>query len=197
MNNTHTFIFFGIVGSGKGTQVKLLGKYLKEKNISNDIVLISTGDEYRRLIKSGNYTSQLIKETSKKGILQPDFLTISLFINTLTSSLKENSFIITDGFPRTIIQSEALDSAMGFYHRSDIDIIYIDLSKDKAIKRMKLRKRYDDTDEGIAQRLEEYVNNVIPSLNYFKNKKKYTIHKINGNQTVEMVYADIIKALNL
>jgi len=197
MNKIYTFVFFGIVGSGKGTQVDLLSKYLKEKNLSEDVVATSTGSEYRKIIEKGNYTSGLVKDIIERGELQPNFLTISLFANILISSLKENTSFMVDGFPRTIEQSEAFLSAMNFYHREDVHIIYIELGKEEATKRMKLRGRSDDTDEGIAKRFEVYENDVIPSMNYFKDKTGYTMHVINGEQSIEDVHSDIIKALNL
>lgn len=196
-NKTQTFIFFGIVGSGKGTQVELLINYLKEHKIADDIALASTGSEFRRIIGSGNYTGQIIKTRLERGALQPDFLTISLFTNILESSMKENTCLITDGFPRTVAQSEAFISAMDFYNRSDAHIVYIELDKEEATKRMMLRGRSDDTEEGIAKRFDEYINNVIPSMNYFKDKPGYTMHIINGKQSIEEVHADILKSLNL
>lgn len=197
INKPQTFIFFGIVGSGKGTQVELLINHLKENKISDDIALASTGSEFRRIIGSGSYTGQIIKTRLEKGALQPDFLTISLFTNILESSMKENTCLITDGFPRTIAQSEAFLSAMDFYNRIDAHIVYIELDKEEAIKRMMLRGRSDDTEEGIKKRFDEYINNVIPSMNYFKDKPGYTMHIINGKQSIEEVHADIIKSLNL
>lgn len=195
-NKPQTFIFFGIVGSGKGTQVELLEKYLKENNLAEDIVSTSTGAEYRKIIESGSYTAKIVKDILEKGQLQPNFLTISLFTNILVSFMKENTTFIADGFPRTIAQSEAFEKAMDFYGRDNIQIIYIELDKEEAVKRMKLRGRSDDTEEGIAKRFDEYVNNVIPSMNYFKDKQGYTIHTINGKQSKEEVHADIIKSLN-
>jgi len=194
---TQTFIFFGIVGSGKGTQVELLEKYLKENNLSQSIISTSTGTEYRKIIASNSYTGKIVKERLEKGNLQPDFLTISLFVNILISSLEEESSFISDGFPRTVIQSELFEKAMKFYNREKIEIIYIELDKEEATKRMMLRGRSDDTEEGISKRFDEYVNNVIPSMNYFKDKEGYTIHTINGKQSIEEVHYDIIKSLNI
>ena len=191
-----TFIFFGTVGSGKGTQAELLKNYLKENKISDDVVSTSTGSEYRKLIESGNYTGIIAKTTVEKGHLQPDFLTISLFTNILISFMKENTSVIADGFPRTIPQSEAFEMAMKFYNRDSIHIIYIELDKEEATKRMMLRGRSDDTEEGMAKRFDEYVNNVIPSMNYFKDKPGYIMHVIKGKQSIEQVHSDIIKSLN-
>lgn len=197
MNKPSTFVFFGIVGSGKGTQIELLEKYIKEHNIANDVVFASPGIAYRKLVSDGYYTGQIVKTTLEKGYLQPDFLTIGLVSNTLAFGMKENSVIIADGFPRTIAQSEALEKMLTYYGREVVDIIYIELSKEEAIKRMKLRGRSDDTDEGMIARFDEYVNNVIPSMNYFKDKAGYNLHAINGEQSIEAVHQDIIKALNL
>jgi adenylate kinase len=104
---------------------------------------------------------------------------------------------MSDGFPRTIAQSEAFEKAMKFYNREKIEIIYIELDKEEATRRMVLRGRSDDTEEGIAKRFDEYVNNVIPSMNYFKDKEGYNIHTIDGKQSIEKVHCDIIKSLNI
>lgn len=195
-NKPYVFIFFGTVGSGKGTQVELLTKYLEDNKISDDVVSTSTGSEYHKLIEGGNYTGTIVKTTVLKGHLQPDFLTISLFTNILISRMEENTSLITDGFPRTIPQSEAFEMAMKFYNRDSIHIIYIELDKEEATKRMMLRGRSDDTKEGITKRFDEYVNNVIPSMNYFKDKPGYIMHVVNGKQSIEEVHQDIIKSLN-
>jgi len=196
-NKPYTFMFFGIVGSGKGTQVELLQKYLKDKNITKDILYTSTGAEYRKLIESRSYTGLKVKTSLEKGFLQPDFLTISLFTNILATNMHEDTYLIADGFPRTVAQSEAFENMMKFYNRENIKIVYIELSKEEAVKRMKLRGRSDDTDEGISKRFDEYVNNVIPSMNYFKGKENYKIYTINGDQSIEDVHKEVINSLGI
>ncbi|MFA6177650.1 MAG: nucleoside monophosphate kinase [Candidatus Paceibacterota bacterium] len=190
-----TFVFFGIVGSGKGTQVKLLMDFLKEKD-GKECVYTSTGDEYRKLMESSSYAGNIVKDSLNRGELQPNFLTNAIVANILTTSLTNEKNLIADGYPRTINQSEAFAEMMNFYKREDVKIIYIELGKEEAVKRLKLRARHDDTDEGIAKRFDEYVNNVIPAMDYFKGKVDYTIYTINGEQSMENVHKDIIKALN-
>jgi adenylate kinase len=197
MNTPLTFVFFGIVGSGKGTQVEILQKYLADKHLASDVVLASPGVAYRKLVNEGYYTGQLVKTSLEKGYLQPDYLTIGLVTSNFAFSMKENSCIIADGYPRTIAQSQAFEEQLHYYGRTNVHIVYIELSKEEAIKRMKLRARSDDTEEGIAKRFDEYVNNVMPSMEYFKGKEGYTLHTINGEQSIEAVHADIIAALNL
>ena len=192
---SQTFVFFGIAGSGKGTQVKLLMDLLKTKD-NKECVYAYPGNEYRKLIESGSYTGLLVKDSMSKGNLQPDFLTDSIVTNILTSSLTNEKHLIADGYPRTVSQSLAFDAMVKFYERKDIKIIYIELSKEEATRRNLLRGRVDDTEEGMAKRFDEYVNNVIPAMNYFKGKENYTIYTINGEQTIGKVHQDIINALN-
>jgi adenylate kinase len=194
--DTQTFVFFGIIGSGKGTQVKLLMDYLKSKD-TRETLYAGTGEEFRKLINSNSFTANRVKETMVKGELQPDFLTSALFSNILINSLHEEMHLFADGYPRTVRQSESLDSMMKFFGRNKVKIIYIELSDEEAIKRNLLRGRTDDTQEGIEKRIEEYKNNVIPAMSYFKNKDGYEIVTINGEQKIEKVQEDIIKAINL
>ncbi|MES2930894.1 MAG: nucleoside monophosphate kinase [Patescibacteria group bacterium] len=197
MNTPLTFVFFGIVGSGKGTQVELLQKYLREKTLSIDFVDASPGLEYRKLISSGSYTGELVRDAYNQGYLQPDFLTDGLFTKILTEKTSPSSVIMADGYPRTLVQSKTFEDAMIFYRRDDVRVIYIQVGKEEATRRMKLRGRSDDTDEGIAKRFDEYVNNVIPSMNYFEGRPGYALYVINGEQSIEDVHADIIKSLGI
>ena len=190
-----TFVFFGQVGSGKGTQVDLLRKYLKDNNIVSDVLYTSTGVEFRKLVESGNYTGNIVKESLEKGFLQPNFITTSLFTNILINGMKEETCLIADGYPRTVPQSESFESMMQFFNRENVKVIYIELSEEEAMKRNLLRGRSDDTEEGLRRRFNEYKNNVIPAMNYFKEKDGYEILTINGEQSVEAVHGDIIKAL--
>ncbi|MDQ5971295.1 MAG: adenylate kinase [Patescibacteria group bacterium] len=196
-NKPFTFVFFGIVGSGKGTQVELLQKYLLDKKLTDDVLFTSTGNEYRKLINSESYTGNLVKTTLEKGFLQPDFLTTTLFANILIAGMKENTSFIADGYPRTTSQAESFENAMKFYSRDTVHVIYIKVGREEAIKRMKLRGRSDDSDEGIEKRFDEYVNNVVPSMNYFKDIPGYNMHIVNGEQSIEGVHAEIIKSLGI
>ena len=189
-----TFVFFGQVGSGKGTQVKLLTDFLKSKD-GRESVYASPGKEYRKLIESDNYTGSLVKGPLSRGELLPGFLTDAIMTNLFISFLTPEKHLIADGYPRAVAQSMSFNEMMKFYNREDIKIIYIEISKEEAIRRLKLRGRHDDTDEGIATRFNEYVNNVIPSMKYFEDKENYKIFTINGEQSIENVNKDIFKAL--
>jgi adenylate kinase family enzyme len=193
---TQTFLFYGQVGSGKGTQIKLLMDYLKSKT-GKDCLCAGPGVEFRKLIETKNFTSSLVTDSILRGELQPDFLTTSLFTNVLVSNLTPEKHFFADGYPRTIAQSESFETMMEFFKRENIKIIYIELSKEEAMKRNLLRGRADDTEEGLNRRFDAYFNNVVPSMNYFREKEGYEIYTINGEQGVEEVQKEIISALNL
>lgn len=190
-----TFVFFGQVGSGKGTQVKLLLDFLKGRD-GRESVYAGTGDGFRKLIETDNYTAGLVKEYVHNGVLVPDFLTDAVFVNILIPNLSSEKNLIADGYPRTSSQSIVFEEMMKFFKRDEIKIIYIELSEEEAMKRNLLRGRHDDTKEGLIKRFNEYKNKVVPAMNYFKDKEGYEIHTINGEQSIEDVHKDIIKALN-
>ena len=152
---SETFIFFGIVGSGKGTQVKLLIDALKNKT-GKETLYASPGNEYRNLITLETQTASLVKTTLDKGALLPDFLTNAVVLNILIPVISSDKHLIADGFPRSLAQAKCFEEAMDFYGRKNTKIVYLELSKEEAVKRMKLRARHDDTDEGIAKRFDEY-----------------------------------------
>src|SRR3989344_486848 len=189
-----TFVFFGITGSGKGTQVKLLMDYMKNRD-GHDTVYAYPGTEYRKLAESGGYTGSLVQGPLSRGELLPGFLTDAIVANILVSSLGPESNLIADGYPRAVDQSVSFEKMMKFYKREDIKVVYIEMSQEEAMKRNLLRGRADDTEQSLAKRFDDYINNVIQAMNYFKGKAGYKIYTINGEQTVENVHKDIIKAL--
>jgi adenylate kinase len=187
-----TFIFFGVCGSGKGTQVELLLNFLKEHD-QKEILCVSTGNEYRKLIVSNSYTGSLIKDSMARGELQPNFLTNTIVLNLLVSSLEAEKNLVIDGYPRTVEQSISLEKALKFFKREEVKIIHLSLSRDEAMKRNLLRGRSDDNQAGILHRIDKYYQEVVPAMHYFDNKTGYTLYEINGEQSIQNVHQDIIK----
>ena len=193
-----TFVFFGIVGSGKGTQVKLLLEYLKGKD-SRECVYIGTGEIFREIAHSTaeDENTRVVKELLDAGRLVPDEMTNQLVLQKIDTEVSPRKHCVFDGYPRTIAQSKVFEDKIKNIGRDGVKIIYLELSKEEAMRRNLLRGRHDDTEEGLAKRFDEYVNKVVPAMNYFNGKEGYTIYTINGEQSVEAVHQEIIKKINL
>jgi adenylate kinase len=190
-----TYLFFGNVGAGKGTQIEILKKLLEEKD--GRVVYAYPGNEFRALSASQSFTSQKVKESMEQGNLQPVFLVGTMVTNVLMRDVRDDTdHIIFDGFPRSIKQVEVFEEMISFYKREHIEIVYITISKEEATRRMKLRGRSDDTDVGIAKRFDEYEKNVSPAL-FLLKERGYKIYEINGEATVEEVSRSIVTGLGL
>ena len=192
--DSKAFLFFGRSGCGKGTQAKLLADFLKAKG--REVIYLETGTHFREFIKKENYSSKLAEHILKNGDLIPVFLPIWIWTNVLVNNFSGKQDLILDGLCRRRAESEALDSAFDFYKIEKLNIILMNVSKDWSYARMIERKRADDTPEKIQNRLDWYERDVIPSFEYFRPKTGYNFIEINGEQSVEKVHQDIIKALN-
>ncbi len=96
-------ILFGAPGAGKGTQSQLL---IEKLGMSQ----ISTGDLFRAAIKNKTELGIKAKSFMDKGELVPDSVTIGMVREVLEKGLKK---FILDGFPRNVIQAEALEKLLG------------------------------------------------------------------------------------
>lgn len=191
--NSKAFVFFGRSGCGKGTQAKLLIEFLKTKG--RDVLYIETGNQFRELIKSENYSSKLAGDILKEGGLIPVFLPIWIWTEILVKNFTGEQDLVLDGVCRRREESMALDSAFDFYKIEKPNIILMNVSKEWSFDRMMERKRADDTPEKIQNRLDWYERDVIPSVEYFRNNPGFNFVEINSEQSIEKVHQDVIKAL--
>lgn len=198
MENLHTYVFIGRSGCGKGTQAKLLIELLKEKGVvtdANPIYYQETGTRFREFITRDSYSSRLEKELMDKSERAPDFLAVwiwsSLFIETLTGV----EHLILDGSPRSLLEAQMLETAFGFYGRKNVTIVYLDVSREEAKKRLQLRGRADDKKDGdIDKRLDWFDRDVLPAVEYYRNNNRYKFLELDGEQAVEKIFDDL-KAL--
>jgi adenylate kinase len=93
-------ILMGPPGAGKGTHAKWMGE-------DYGIPHISTGDMFREAMASGTPLGEKIKEIVNRGDLVSDDLTVALVRERLSQPDCAKGYIL-DGFPRTLVQAEAL-----------------------------------------------------------------------------------------
>lgn len=92
----------GAVGVGKGTQAQRMVETL------SNYTRISTGELVRNQIEAATDIGTEIKRYHDRGEPVPDEIILSLTI----PHLQPAGFYILDGFPRTLVQAQALDSAL-------------------------------------------------------------------------------------
>ena len=94
-------VLLGPVGSGKGTQAAIISeKY--------GVPHISTGEIFRWNIKNETPLGLEAKKFVDAGELVPESLTIKIVEDRLASEECKNGFIL-DGFPRNLVQAQALE----------------------------------------------------------------------------------------
>jgi adenylate kinase len=191
-----TVLFFGVQGSGKGTQVKLLMEAIKALS-TEAIIHIDMGGLMRASIGSGSITGKNTAEIINVGKRMPDFMPIYLATKAFAEGIVTgNEHIVADGLCRGDDQTRGFDDAMTFYGRSDYHVISLDLSDAEAMKRLLARGRNDDTPEGIANRLAWYKTDVAPQLALMESRGR-AIHRIDGDQNINVVATDILEVLGL
>lgn len=172
-------LFIGPQGSGKSTQGKLLGEYLK-------IPVIATGDILRQIASQDCEEGRKIQHVLSKGKLVDDKTISKIVEKRLKQKDCKNGFII-DGYLRTLEQIKLFDPLFD-------KVIFLDLDDEEVIKRLLARAREDDTRELIAERLKAYHKHSDPILDYYKQRG--ILISINGSGSIEDIQQKIRDAVN-
>ena len=202
-------ILLGAPGSGKGTMAQKLTNEL-------GIPQISTGDIFRKNLKEETPLGLQIKDIVSGGGLVPDEITIEIVKNRLAEADCANGFIL-DGFPRSLVQAEALDKFQ------DIDCaVNLDVSNDVIVARLSGRRfcpdcngtfhvstlsdanvcpvcggklviRQDDREETVLERLRIYGETTFPLIDYYARQGKLVT--VDGSGGIEVVYRRILEVL--
>ena len=192
-----TVAFFGISGSGKGTQCDLLEKYLKEHDPARTVVRPEMGNLLRDFMKTGTSLAGKTGEILKAGGLVPSFIPIYLLTGILNTTFTGEEHLILDGTCRRPDQSRAVDDMMKTWEWQKREAIVLKLSKESAKKRLIARGRFDDAKEGaLESRFAWYEEYVVPSIEELRTLG-WPIHEIDGEPDVEVIHKNILKALSL
>lgn len=195
--NPLTVAFFGISGSGKGTQCVLLEDYLKQNDAARGVVRPEMGDLLRKFMQSGTSLAKATGEIVNSGGLVPSFIPIYMLTGILNEKFTGTEHLILDGTCRRPDQSRAVDEMMKLWKRTNLQAIVLTLTKESAKKRLIARGRADDaTDEALNSRFAWYEEHVVPSFEELR-KLGWTIHEINGEPDVQIVHANILAKLKI
>jgi adenylate kinase len=202
-------VVLGKQGAGKGTQSQLLCERY-------GLIHISTGDILRAAVQNGTPLGLQVKSILDAGQLVSDDLVNQLVEDRFKEPDAQPGAVL-DGFPRNIGQAQALERILG---DAGVKLcIYIDLANDLVMQRLSSRRvcqecgttyadtdiaaisgtcevcggdvvqRSDDQPEAIKQRLATFERDTFPLLSFYEQRN--LLVKVNGDQTVEKVAADI------
>jgi adenylate kinase len=182
-------LLLGPQGAGKGTQAKRISE---EYGIPH----IASGEILRAEMNAGTDLGRRVKEVYDRGDLVSDDLMIELIRNRFERPDTESGFVL-DGFPRTIVQAEALDGMFGEIGRNLSVVFALQIPDEVAFERLRRRAqlegRADDTDEAIRRRLENYHRETEPLIEY--RRVRGNLVPIHGDRSENEVFAEIQQAL--
>ena len=125
-------ILLGPPGAGKGTQAKILTK-------KYEIPQISTGDILRAAVKDQTPMGVKAKSFMDSGALVSDEVVVGIVEERLAKSDCANGFIL-DGFPRTVIQADALKKMLQALGKTIDHVISIEVDKEELLGRITGRR---------------------------------------------------------
>lgn len=188
MEKPKNFVFIGRSGAGKDTQISML-----QKSVPN-LFRVGTGDLMRALAKQPTDAGIRVKTVLENGGLMNDDIAVMLWTSAIAHGLLPGQGLVCDGFPRRLLEAQSLDRFLEWLDRKeDAKIIYIDVSREEAFRRLKARAREDDTDDRIQSRLDWFEKDTQPVIDYYANQHR--LIDINGEQSVEAVAQEIFSKI--
>ncbi len=214
-NEPLNIIMLGRSGCGKGTQAKFLVDAFH-------LEYIGTGSSLRTFAERDNTAAHHLKEMLATGNLVPSWLAFFVWMERLTYSDVYKG-VLFDGSPRKLEEAKMLDEVLEWFGRKKVKVILIDISREEAVKRLMKRRicskcgkgaylddqhsnttqchycygeltvRMEDNPEGIKTRLNWFDDEVIESVEFYKNKGKLIV--VNGEQSPEDVQKEILNKL--
>ncbi|EKD42575.1 MAG: Adenylate kinase [uncultured bacterium] len=133
-------ILLGPPGSGKGTQSVFLHEKFR-------IPSISTGNILREAVRQNTPLGQVAARDINNGRLVPDDLVVSLVESRIEQPDCRHGYIL-DGFPRTVIQAEALTHLLEKNHSQLAAVINFDVQEDELIRRLTGRRQCENCGAG-------------------------------------------------
>jgi adenylate kinase len=185
-------VVLGPQGSGKGTQAKKIAS-------TYGVPHIATGDMIREMKERPTELGRELREVYDRGDLVNDEMMIRLIRDRLDRGDTLPGFVL-DGFPRTLVQAEALDDLMSELGRP-IDVVFEfqvpnrQQLLDRLLKRAAEENRSDDTPEAIQRRLDLYETETAPLVEYYRSTRGNVVG-IHADRTIESVFHEIAESLD-
>lgn len=211
-------IFLGAPGAGKGTQAANVARRL-------GLVHIASGDLFRQALEQGTELGIRAKSYMERGVLVPDRITIGMVLDHISAPDCEPGAILdgfprnlkqAEALDKALAQQgKAIDKVI-YINVSEEELVkrlsgrwicrqcqtpyHITNSPPKVWGRCdrcggELYQRSDDTAESMRKRLEVYLAQTAPLIDYYAQVGK--LLEIDGGEDVAEVGRRIITALNV
>jgi adenylate kinase len=183
-------VLFGAPGTGKGTQSGLIMEKYR-------LIHLSTGDMMRKAIADSTPVGAEAKKYIDKGALVPDDIILET-VHMEMMKWKSGAGFVFDGFPRTLVQAEALDNMLRDLGMPISLVFYLEVDEAELFKRIihrsKISARSDDNEETIQKRINVYQDQTLPLLEYYRKQGK--CKDIDGMKGIEEVFAHICENID-
>jgi adenylate kinase len=117
---------------------------------------------------------------------------VGLIEERLQKADSKKGFLL-DGFPRTTAQAEALEKMLAKHRQSIHGALLLDVPQEELLKRLLARKRADDKEETIKERLRVYEDQTAPVVDYFG--KRSLLRRVKGVGDMEEIFGRLMEAV--
>ena len=209
-------ILLGAPGSGKGTQAKNIAEKV-------GITHVASGDIFRAAATRGDELGKQAKSYMDKGMLVPDDITIKMILEriakpdcakgvmldgfprtleqskALDKALKEKKQAIDRVFYINVSTDELVRRLSGRFICRKCQAPYHKVSAPPKVAGKcdkcdgELYQRADDTAETVKKRIDVYMKETSPLIEYYKKAKKLV--EIKGEGNIDNITKDIVAAL--
>jgi len=179
-------VLLGAPGCGKGTQAERLETVL-------GVPAISTGDLLRQEVAQRTALGDRVAATMASGQLVGDDLMGDVVRSRLQRDDARGGFLL-DGYPRTTGQAKALDDILDQESTRLDAVIHLEVGEDVLVRRALARRRADDAEPVIRERLAVYREKTAPLIDHYRERG--LLRTIDGNRPVEQVTLSILAAID-
>jgi adenylate kinase len=180
-------LLIGAPGSGKGTQAERLAQRY-------GITHISSGDLLRQHVHEQTALGRQIQSYVDRGDLVPTGIVVDMLRKPVVAAVEAGGYVL-DGFPRTVEQAQA---AFPTAHALGAEVqaaVHLDVPRAELVRRLLARGRgSDDTQEVIEHRLQVYLDETVPLLEYYANRE--WMFAVDGAQPPDAVHQEIVARLH-
>lgn len=209
-------VLLGAPGAGKGTQAPIIAQAVGGTHLS-------TGDMLREAVRRGTSFGNQARQYMAQGLLVPDEIVLGMVVERLNLPDAINAVVLDGfprnvaqaqelddalaaegkhldlalyiNVPRVIL----MDRLGGRWTCSECQAIYHEINRPPRQAGIcdkcggELHQRADDRPDAVERRLEVYLAETLPLVDYYRERG--VMQEIDGNQALEYVTADLLQAL--